>query len=93
MIQIECPRCKVKYKVYKISHRLDLRKGLRPSNIIILCPTCKHFFDTAEKRIFNFLFDFDCIDKYFKNFDIEYKKLIKYKILKLRREFERKCQE
>lgn len=80
-------------KSEKVSHRLDLKKGLRPSNVIILCPTCKYFFNTAEKKIFNFLFDFDCIDKYFKNFDIEYKKLIKYRIIKLRKEFERKCQE
>ena len=73
-------------------HRIDLKKNVHINNIIILCITCEKAFQKAEKRIFNFGFDFKVLERYFKNKSIKYKNIIKYKILRLKAKFEQQNQ-
>ena len=67
----------------KHAHRLDLKKGMKPNNIIILCPMCKLAFQKIKSKIFNFSLNLDFVEKYFKNFDIDTKKIIISKIKRL----------
>lgn len=79
------PLCKIEDKK---AHRIDLKRNINQNNVIILCETCELALQRAEKRIFNFGFDFDIVERYFKNKSRKYKNLIIYKILKLKRKFE-----
>lgn len=69
-------------------HRIDLKRNVNINNSIILCETCEKSFQKAEKRIFNFGFDFNILKRYFKNKSIKYKNIITQKILRLKRKFE-----
>lgn len=79
-------------KQEKIVHRLDLKKGIKSSNVVILCPTCKYFFSNTEQKIFNFTFDFKCLEVYFKKFDRKYIQTIKQRMFNLKNREKNKCQ-
>ena len=78
----------INIKSEKVCHRIDIKKGSKLGNSVIICKSCELALQKTEKRIFNFGFDFDIIEKYFKNKNRKYKNLIIYKILKLKRKFE-----
>ena len=74
-------------------HRIDLKKNVKETNVVILCEFCECMFQRVEKRIFNFGFDFEVIKRYFKNKSIRYKNIIIGKIYNQKIKFQQKQKE
>ena len=60
----------------KIIHRINQKKGVTRNNIVILCPLCKYKFSLVKFKIFLVEIQKDILNKYFKNQDKNYKKII-----------------
>ena len=60
----------------KIIHRINQKKGITRNNIVILCPSCKYKFSLGKFKIFLVEISKEILNKYFKNQDRNYKKII-----------------
>jgi len=60
----------------KIIHRINQKKGITRNNIVILCPQCKYKFSLGKFKIFLVEISKEILNKYFKNQDKNYKKII-----------------
>ena len=60
----------------KIIHRINQKKGITKNNIVILCPQCKYKFSLGKFKIFLVEIEKTILNKYFKNQDKSYKKII-----------------
>ena len=60
----------------KIIHRINQKKGITKNNIVILCPQCKYKFSLGKFKIFLVEISKEILNKYFKNQDKNYKKII-----------------
>ncbi len=60
----------------KIIHRINQKKGITRNNIVILCPQCKYKFSLGKFKIFLVEISKEILNKYFKNQDKKYKKII-----------------